>query len=438
MLLVDKFFNMEEDCRLFDLKTDDGLPLWDIIRMHVYLKYHFPEVSQPETNQKKSLTDIWQHLTGLIKSILYLFTRKSENFILPTSRYLDSNGLYYDKAAMNVIEYFGEKNCFILEWHVGNKKYRYPSANNYVGLIQKFWKPKEKLSKTNFELIEKALLQHLDECRVSYDEIDQLLTTFRAENFTYNKLLKFKKIKRVFITQNGLQKGLIKAAKDNGIKVYEFQHGSFEKDHLAYSYPETINYNSNIIFPDLLLTFSEYWGSYFNVPAKKIVPVGNDYFNNSIQGYPNADCILVISSIIHGHELAPLTIELAKTYPDKQFKFKLHSNEYYKAESYIAQFTGYNNITIVKDEISISELLSQSVLVLLINSTVIYEALNQQRKVVIYKRGNYFNPNQKKQFANLFFINESHELSDILKAPNSKSVLTFFKPFNTEILSTNL
>lgn len=437
MSLVDKFFKMEEDCRLFDMKTDEGLPLWDIIRMHVYLKYHFPEISQPQTNPKKSLTEIWQHLIDLIKSILYLLTRRSENFILPTSRYRDSNGLYFDKAAMNVIEYFG-KNCFILEWHTNDKKYRYPSANNYVGILQKFRKPREELSMTNFKLIEEILEKYLDECRVTYNELDQILKTFRSEYFFYSKLLKAKKFKRVFINQNGLQKCLIKAAKDNGIKVYEFQHGSFEKDHLAYSYPEMINHNSNIIFPDYLLTFSEYWGYYFNIPAKEIIPVGNDYFNNALPKKSTENNILVISSIIHGHELAPLTVELATNYPEKNFVFKLHSNEYNKSDDYKMQFADFNNITVLTNEISISELLSQCELVLLINSTVIYEALNQNIKVAVFKRVNYFESYNINKIENLFYINSAQDFPDILRAPKMKSSLNFFNLFDNQLFTVSL
>ncbi|MGB4655060.1 MAG: hypothetical protein WBH98_06480 [Bacteroidales bacterium] len=432
MTLVEKFFKMEEECDLFSIKTEDGLPLWDIIRMHVYLKYHFPEITQPDVMEQNKLTKIWQHLLGLSKSIFYMLTKKSDNLILPTSRYRDSNGLYFDKAAMNVIEYFG-KNCFIIEWHDNNKKYRYQSANNYVSILQKFRKKRVELDKTSYNFIEETLKKYLNKCRVTYNEINDVLETFRSEYYSYSKLLKLKKFKRIFITQNGLQKGLIKAAINSKIKVYEFQHGSFEKDHLTYSYPKMINCNSNIIFPDYLLTYSDYWGSYFNVPAKKVIPIGNDYFNIKIEGKSNDENILVISSMIHGHELAPLTIELAKIYPEKNFTFKLHSNEYRMVDLYRKQFSEFNNITLITNETSIPELLSECELVILINSTVIYETLNQNKKVVIFKRGNYFIPHNNNQFVNLFYLDISEDLNEILNTKINKTYSTFFKPFDLEL-----
>lgn len=38
-MLVDDFFNMELKHHLFDLKINGKIPIWDIIRFHIFYKY---------------------------------------------------------------------------------------------------------------------------------------------------------------------------------------------------------------------------------------------------------------------------------------------------------------------------------------------------------------------------------------------------------------
>jgi hypothetical protein len=426
-MLYNDFFEMEESHHLFELKTKDGLPLWDIIRLHVYLKYHYPKVIKPASLRKVS--DYWDHIIGLIRSICYFIIKNGENLILPNSRYINSKRFLYDKSAMNVIEFFG-KNSFILEWQEHTKKYAYSSANNYITILASFQRQKFSLEQDHFNKIANALNESFGVNRLTYNEINDLLTTFRSDYSAYKKFLKIKKTKRVFITQNGTQKALMKAAHDCGVKVYEFQHGQFEVDHLAYSYPDFISFRSNIIFPDYLLTFSEYWGSYFNVPAQKIVPIGNNYFSSVSKGVTTDGSILVISSMIHGQYLYPLAIELAEKYPEKEIKFKLHSNEYDQYPYYKDKFDMYQNISVLKNEKSIQELIALSELVILINSTVLYEALNQHKKVAIYRKENFEGQKSVFNFPNVFLFDQIDEIEKHLNVNEETSGFMFFRPFD--------
>ena len=43
MQLIHKFHKMESENYLFELGKEINLPLWDIIRYSVYVKYYYPE-----------------------------------------------------------------------------------------------------------------------------------------------------------------------------------------------------------------------------------------------------------------------------------------------------------------------------------------------------------------------------------------------------------
>ena len=425
------FLKMEEECNLFDFDIKNKIPLWDILRMHIYLKYHFPDLKDDNNKVENSFEfkSIIAFFSSFFKSIYNFFNNKSANFILPCSRYIDDDGLYFDKAAMSIIENLVD-DVFIFEYKSLNKEYKYKLINNYVVILKKIFRHQKKIPKKYFFKIKYALVEYFGECKIDYEELNNIYNDYLFELRYYKFILSLKKFKRIFITQNGLQKGLIAAAKHLNIETYELQHGSFEVDHLAYSYPNSINYNSNIILQDYVITFSKYWGNYFNVPVKKMIPLGNDYFFNKPKLDSEDNSILIISSIIHGEVLSDLAIKLSLDFPDRIIKFKLHSNEYGRIDIYTKKISHIKNIKIIKNELEISQLIALSSLVILINSTVLYEALNQSKKVAIFKQVNYLGQQNVFNLPNVFVFEYVSEIRSILKIKNIEQESIFFNPFN--------
>lgn len=427
--VVDKFFLMEKEENLFEL-TQNDMPVWDVFRMDIYLRYYWPELKRNESKQNKiSFTALLRGGIGLIKSIIYLITVKSENLVIPCSRYRNENNEFYDKASLDVINSLNDK--FIFETQSIFRKYQYQSANNYINFISRFIVVKDNLSILNFEKINNALIKSFGESKVDYDYLNGLYRKFIKDYKYYKSFFKYKRdIKRVFFVQNGLQKGLMMATGERGITSFELQHGSFERDHLAYSYPDTDGLIKKTYNANYLLTFGEYWGSYFNL-ISTIIPIGNNSFNLKCDIIKD-DFILIISSVIHGEELSKLSLEISKQYPEKRLIFKLHSNEYSLLSKYVSLFGNASNIEIITNELSINELISQSELIILINSTVLYEALNLNRKVAIYKRVNYFGLNNIFKHSNVFLFDRLDELDLILNQKTDLDTMKFFRKFDTE------
>jgi len=433
-LFVDKFHKMEEDFGLFDLK-ELNMPLWDIIRYDIYYKYYWPETKISQNRQpQKSLLDFLKVLVDFLFTISYFLINNSDSLIMPCSRYKNSDNKYFDKASYNVINTLDSK--FILETQSIYLKYLNKSATNYLMLYKSLSKKKQGVSKKNISIVFNALQTALGENKIDNDFIEILFNNFILEYKYYRLLFRIKKsFKRVFFVQNGQQKGLIAAAKDSGVSVIELQHGSFEKDHLGYSYPKSININSSILMPDTFCKLGDYWGRNMNIPIKNIVTTGNDYFViNNIE--IRSDFILIISSRIHQKDLLPLTKELSLKFPHKKLIYKLHSNEFRTKEECKNYLKACFNVEIVSTEYQISELIAKCEFVVAINSTVVYEALSLNKIVFIYKRVNYESFLTIEKIENLYLIDNVFEIdSSFVPKFSTEHTDIYFQKFEYERLN---
>jgi len=430
-MIAEDFFEMEKKYKLFDLRTADNIPIWDIVRMYVYLKYYFPKTEQNLTVQKTSFKEYVNFVFGLFRSFFYFIFKNGENFFLPVSRNVDKSGRYFDKAAISAIEAAGSR-AFIFEMQSVNRRYKYNAANNYIEYFKKFSSDKEIVSFSIFSEIELALISVFKDCKVAPQDLNQIYKDFKLDELYYGKIFRIKKVKKVFITNNGFKKGLFQAAKNLDIPIYEFQHGSFEMDHLAYSYPSFVKQDVNVLLPDYLLTIGDYWGNNFNVPIKCKVSVGNDSFFLK-HSSSSEETILFISSKIHGRELYIVAIKLAIQFPGMDINFKLHSNEFADQMFYANEFKDFRNIHLIKPEIHIHELIRRAAIVILISSTVFYEALNQNKKVAIYKRANYDGLRNLFNLPNVYLFDSGDEIASIMKNETINNNVNFFKPFDKKL-----
>lgn len=424
------FFQMEEECKLFDLKSDNN-PIWDILRAPIYYLYYFPETAI-DSSSNFNLT----YLVGMFKifiiSIYRLIKTRGDNIVLTNSRYVDDKGYYYDKVSSDIINHLSDK--LILEYESPIFQYRYSLVSEYSSIITYLVKLNKVISEEVYHQIEVSLVKYFGESKISHTYVNEIYNQFLLKYHVFKFIFKIKKTRRFFYVQNGFQKGYIKAARELNIRIFELQHGSFDQNHLGYSYPNFIDNKSNIFFPDYLLTLGAYWGQNMNIPVTEILPIGNNEFYSKLHNLPDKDdienFILVISSIIHADELLPLTKQLSIEYPQKQICFKLHVNEYSNYDRYINFFLDCKNITVVRGEKLISELFLFSDLVIVIASTVVYEALNINKKVAIYKKVNFESQRNIFKLANVYLFDEISELNSILIEPTLKANTMFFAPFD--------
>ncbi|MBN9300159.1 MAG: hypothetical protein J0I41_24385, partial [Filimonas sp.] len=174
-----------------------------------------------------------------------------------------------------------------------------------------------------------------------------------------------------------------------------------------------------------VLTLGDYWGKNINIPGI-ITPVGNDFFYRK-PITENDNSILIISTIIHGGELRSLTRDLALLCPNLKIKYKLHPNEFHLVDEYLLFFVEIQNVKVICDEIDTNILIAKSRLVILIVSAVLYEALNQSKKVVIYKKLNYERQLTLAKLPNVYLIDLASEVYDIIEKPIIPNHVNFYK-----------
>jgi hypothetical protein len=435
MGLINKFHKMESKNDLFSLGKDINLPFWDIIRYNVYLKYNYPEKDRTKLSHsvKHGLDDYYKIFKKFISFVLNIFILKNDIIILTASRYTDKNGKSYDKSALPIIKALNG-NCIILEPFLGGSLV-YDFIYDFSNIFRRFF-PRKNISLQYFNKVNSILVDTFGSNLISYEEINKLIQNFHSDYFFYKLFFFLVKNKKLIIC-TGNPKASILAANKLNIDTYLVQHAGIENDEIDYSYPYDINRESFILFPDFVLTFGDYWCKGFNVPAKKIVSIGNDFFSN-IPNVEEDGSILVASTIVHGGELKEITLALANEKPNLNIVFKLHPDEFKLKSEYLKYFENNSNVKVISTEIDTSILIAKSQLVILIVSAVIYEALNQNKKVAILEKINYKRQLNLIHFGNIYFFNSLIQLSDILSKKTINIQGDFYKKTDSELLLNTL
>lgn len=430
-MLIDKFHNMEMMNNLFSLGSDIKMPIWDIVRYHVYVKYYYPEKNRILQKNKIKKKKLFYYIKHLLKFIFGFYRKKSPILFLTSSRFYNDQGVSFDKSAYPIIKEINKDQFSVLE-SLPIAQALYPFNYDFCNFYLRFFKKKHFCNEETYAIIRNSLQKSFGECLISKNEIEQLLNAFWRHYIYYKAIFKAKKVKKLFIS-TGNPKASILASKELKIETYLIQHAGIEKDEIDYSYPRNVKIDNFILFPDYLLTFGDYWGKNVNIPVKDIIVTGNSFFYN--KPYEKTDnSILVISSIVHSTELVPLTQEFARIYKQEKIVYKLHPNEFHLFDYYVESFKLFSNISIVMGEIDTSILIARSKGVVLIVSAVIYEALNQNKTVCIYKRINYERQLHLADNPNVNFFDNIDELYQLINKPSIYVKTNFYNNTNKDII----
>lgn len=428
---IDKFFEMETKYRLFDIKTNEGFFLWDIIRYDVYLQYNDIVCAKRGKEKfnflliKKFFVFIWL----FIKSIFIFLFSKPNYIILSNNRYLDENKRLFDKSIQNIVEELNDKSI-----NIDNLKplsnYRNKVYFNLLFVYRQFFFKRKSISDETYVLLNKAFIEYYGESKFKKEDIEYIYSLFLCDYNYYSFYLNKVKPKAIFYVLNGIQKALLLAAKQNNITTCEVQHGSVRRVNLAYSYPKWIARNSNIILPDYFLSMGKNAViSPVNMPTN-VVNIGNDYyvFDASLEKEDNS--VLVVSTAFHSKYLIPHILEFAKDNPSIKVYYKLHPQEYFQEDYYLDIFKEFDNVKVLKGEIDINVLIARSKMVVLIFSTVAYETLNQGKKLAILKEFDYKSMEDIFDFPNVYQFDSTKSLIEIYHKNLEYSDITFFDKFD--------
>jgi hypothetical protein len=436
--LSELFFKMEEDHALFDLRTKEGFPIWDVVRNPIWWKIIY-EDKKNETSIK-----IWNKILSRLKAFILfplLFLNRKKFFFFGASRFPNSKGEFYDPYFEEVKESL-TNNYIFFETITGKdkyvqKKHTFPILPYLIRFLNPFI-VNLKLEQKNiptFDKIASACNTTFEGKSITSQEITQIYTNFLVEYYFYKYLFKLMpSIKILFLHQNGFQKGLILGSQSNNVKVMEFQHADIVEANIVWHYGfNKFKSKNDIIFPDVFLTFSEVWSSNCHIPCSTI-EIGCKHYNIDKVWIPDSKTIGIISTQEHEDALNNLVVKAAKSNLSTNFLYKLHPAQFARYHEFVLYFQDLPNVKVFPVESTVKDLIYQANEFIVIYSSVIFELLQSGKIVYIYKKLNYWFFKRYFKLANVYLFEDVEDLNLLRKNAEQSNVsdltVKFFKPFN--------
>ena len=428
--LYTQFLDFEKENNLFDLKDTRGTYYWDIIRYDVF-EALMPKnkVFIPKKHNKKIL-NIFRQIMGFIK--LYFGHTSSKYLFYLCSRDRDIFRNHIDKNVFDSLKVLDNKNCLVIESHYNSKDSYFLPQNIYYRFFykQEFF---------DFNDVTKIIEQKYGITSINNEFLNRILNKYYSDLFFFKKIIKNFNVKQIYVVQNGIQKGIFRAAKELGIKTFEYQHGIVTENHIAYNYPKIDFLEEQVSLPNIIFSYAPIWFQNNFLPNVNILSLGNSFLYKQLQQNAKKTPIrgiVVISADDIGKRLLEFlrNEKLQKEIKNIPIYFKLHPNQFHQKHYYTEQLKNFDNIKVITDEFSVGELLENFNTLFTILSTAIYEALQSQRKVILLE-DDLYNGDQKSflEYSNFYIIKK---VNDFISALNTEIVtdknVTFFAPFDKE------
>jgi hypothetical protein len=268
---------------------------------------------------------------------------------------------------------------------------------------------------------------------VDLDEfVRQRLADFEIGCRRYAKVLALVRPRLVLLSQNGIDKALFCATREAGIPCLEAQHGLINATHPGYSYLPSVHGAGRAMFPDVMFAFSQFWIDGCHYPVRHRIAIGNDVFHSAcMTPTPAGGAVLVISALRYNEALLRWLRETAPRAHSRRFLYKLHPAQASSLAAIQAELADLPNVTVYGTDITVQTLLAESSDVLLIQSTVAYEAVQTGRRLLIIPELDYTTHSDLMALDGVEVVNDVDALVEALahdRPPRAPQV--FFEPFD--------
>lgn len=423
--LTSAFHKMETEHNLFYKKYKNKY-IWDVIRFDVFHALQNRSLLLKRPGRLKVL--IKNVLSKILQTVclVSLVLSRRKILICKTSRTKSQSG-YVDSYSSPITNSLKSNEYFEIElYHLAggyfNQRYLFNYDINHV-LPMAFLK--------NFLAVLKLEFPSLYKEDVLIQEINNAYNKYLVEHAFYNRIYKYSSIEKAVIVQNGIQKGLLHAAIMNNVRVVELQHGYVGYTHLAYSYPRSI-LPEYAYTPKEFWAFSDFWHQEIYMPNTEFKILGCDFVDiKSIKG----TTILFISRDNH-HEILLDFLSHISVNTERKIIYKLHPNQ---ADDYLKiklDLAHLSNVDVILNEMSVSSCIEKSSDVVCIQSTVVFEALQSNRKVICIKKADYVYSALLETNDNYYAIESAEDAVHIIKTKEiMDNPFVFFEPINENIIS---
>ena len=329
---------------------------------------------------------LWQVLS------LLLLNKKASFFIYSFFRTDSVNGKYLDKFTDPLVDYTSIKDDYVIfdrgnhgihrKPRLHHKKIVYTDAINDIAYVWAFLFVRF-FVKRNDKILER-LWQSINHSfpEITYDKKSISRTIYYLSTLTkfYGFLMRRMGVRYMLAPARHAFLPLIPAAKVNGVKVLELQHGITYSETLTYS-----GFRDSDFTPDFFLSFGEmHPDDVYGIEKDKIINIGwafGDYIKKNISDVEKNDTdVLVISEPQITKRLISAVMKLASENQNTVFYFRPHPLEHLDEQD-LTNIKSMNNVRLDDNTQNIMATLMRFMFVIGENSTVLYEALSMGKKV---------------------------------------------------------
>jgi hypothetical protein len=332
---------------LYDKKIND-IYFWKIIRYDIYMLITkgvgVLDESQPnDINNSLSIIEKLKKDFTLIKYNALKGSYLKDILIFQSSRKTKVNGkdidiythyLASELETLSMVSYdLLESTFFGIDYHKQNTSKLALRTSLKSKLIRMF-----KVTRFNFgdiQLLKEIKYEILREFNIDLDIftlVKQAIEKFKFDYKYYNKLVRKRKPKSIYLVCSYGLEALISAAKSNGVEVIEIQHGTMSKFHIGYSFPSKAKVP---YFPDKILLFGKYWSDAtpLPLPNSKRILCGYPYLEKQIEKDKNVvknnkSNMIFLSQPTISNRLSKVAFDFAKNNEQYNVFYKLHPSEF--------------------------------------------------------------------------------------------------------------
>lgn len=406
--------NKINEIEMFDL------PIWPLIKVEVSDKIlksngFFESRNTTTISLKKIIKGVkggGVSFCHLMKLIL-MKSQKKEMFVGFARRSLDE-GIWVDKFHDPILKKKNNANYVFIE-----KPYKFEHFKNsdadykpvyydfevyFPELLSRIISPlirntiRNNISKT-------ALLDLINDNEYLSSLIARKIISFKIRKFISDLLFKNIRVENLYLTNRSIHYPMILSAKENNIKVHEFQHGIILNQDVIYN-----DVDEGKLSVDYFLTFSPYWCENYSWAGNstKVIPYGFQYIHEKRRkfqkNHSEKNDVLVVSQPEMSKKLCAEIKRLSEVHSDVRFVVKLHPQDIENYKIRYKNILSLDNVAFIDNfDVDNYELLSRFNYVLGYYSTMMFEARFFDVKVIVL-------PSDSSSIGCDFFYMEKEEL----------------------------
>jgi len=404
--LFEDFIVFEKENNLLNLKIKD-LPVWEFNRVEV-----FTQIKEQLTNKntniheikfKKSFRVIYEFIMNILFYNPFFISKQKQYLILNHPRRKIDKGYYMDIYTDPWLPILND-DYYVFEGFVNINfaHYKPVKTNNlyYLDILQlpshliRFFPVSVKFTVIELQIIEEIENKIKNKWNIQNlglkNKIEYTIKRMKFVKPGINWLLKKTNPSKIInvVSYSFINQAFTYLAKKRNIPVFELQHGTVSKYHIAYNFGFN-ELNTSETFADYFLSWGEGWTYNSRMPINKakVVNIGFPHINSfKTIDTPNRKEKQIVVLSQYRNDIANFAIALSKRLPEYEIIYKAHPAEYTTIFEKHGKMKEIQNLEVIaNDNENLYQLFQKTMFVFGVNSTALIEATIFCPNIVIVK-----------------------------------------------------